>query len=254
MRLPRGVLALLFAHASVRSAAQPVLGVPRGEWDAYRGDTFTCKDGSATIPIRQLNDDYCDCEDGTDEPGTSACASHGGRFFCENRGYRSKYVRASIVNDGICDCCDGSEEHASGAGCPNNCVEAGAYARAEAEARVRIVSAGLKTATEWSDAASATRSGWSSEVDQLRRNLEEKQKAAAAIEAEKKVAEEKESVLREAFLAKKAIENEEKRLKDLEAKAAEAAAASVPSLVCVSWRQTGDCKGDGEREPAKDSA
>ena len=79
MRLPRGVLALLFAHASVRSAAQPVLGVPRGEWDAYRGDTFTCKDGSATIPIRQLNDDYCDCEDGTDEPGTSACASHAGK-------------------------------------------------------------------------------------------------------------------------------------------------------------------------------
>ena len=52
-------------------AQSAVRGVPEAEWASYYagGATFACRDGSATIPIGGLNDDYCDCADGSDEPG-----------------------------------------------------------------------------------------------------------------------------------------------------------------------------------------
>ena len=30
----------------------------------FDDETFTCADGSATMPVKRLNDDYCDCADG----------------------------------------------------------------------------------------------------------------------------------------------------------------------------------------------
>ena len=38
-------------------------------YDATRD--FKCLDGSATIKFAAVNDDYCDCADGSDEPGLS---------------------------------------------------------------------------------------------------------------------------------------------------------------------------------------
>jgi hypothetical protein len=61
---------------------------------------FACLDGSAVIPFGHVNDDYCDCRDGSDEPGTSACIN--GVFTCENKGYIEQAVPSSRVNDGIC--------------------------------------------------------------------------------------------------------------------------------------------------------
>ena len=41
---------------------------------SYDVETFRCDDGATTLAIARVNDDYCDCADGSDEPGTSACA------------------------------------------------------------------------------------------------------------------------------------------------------------------------------------
>lgn len=35
----------------------------------YKSNVIKCKDGSRKFKIEELNDDFCDCPDGTDEPG-----------------------------------------------------------------------------------------------------------------------------------------------------------------------------------------
>ncbi|KAL7739748.1 hypothetical protein ACLKA6_014989 [Drosophila palustris] len=114
------------------SLAKAALYQPRpdGKW--------SCLDGSKTIPFAQVNDDYCDCADGSDEPGTSACPQS--QFHCINKGHQSIDIPSSQVQDGICDCCDGSDELPI-VGCGNTCHELGAAAavqrRNEAELYVR---------------------------------------------------------------------------------------------------------------------
>ncbi|XP_069579890.1 glucosidase 2 subunit beta-like isoform X2 [Brachyistius frenatus] len=117
--------------------------------------SFLCIDGSKMIPFEQVNDDYCDCEDGSDEPGTKptyvhVCFTSGtsacprGRFYCTNLGFRPHYVPSSRVNDGICDCCDASDEYNSHARCQNTCWNLGQRERAYVEGQMRTLDEGLR--------------------------------------------------------------------------------------------------------------
>ena len=69
--------------------------------------------------VARVNDDYCDCSDGSDEPGTAACDVENDLFYCRDGG---ELVHHSVVGDGICDCCDGSDEQSQPAvPCPYSC-------------------------------------------------------------------------------------------------------------------------------------
>ncbi|KAM9392501.1 glucosidase 2 subunit beta isoform 1-T3 [Pholidichthys leucotaenia] len=117
------LLLLLGAGVSAVEVQRP-RGVPLSKRQFYEeGKPFTCLDGSHTIPFDRVNDDYCDCQDGSDEPGTAACPN--GSFHCTNAGFRPAFIPSSRINDGVCDCCDTTDEYNSGASCQNTCKELG---------------------------------------------------------------------------------------------------------------------------------
>jgi hypothetical protein len=85
-----------------------ILGVPDESQIRYKPNKegqFDCLFSKQTIQYERLNDDFCDCLDGSDEPSTSACSS--GHFYCLS----GTKIPSSRVNDGICDCCDGTDEY-----------------------------------------------------------------------------------------------------------------------------------------------
>ena len=70
-------------------------------------ESMYCPDGS----MGWINDNYCDCLDGSDEPQTSACSYrlvHHKTFVCHDD--PSHLIYASRVGDGVWDCKDGSDE------------------------------------------------------------------------------------------------------------------------------------------------
>ncbi|KAF7657123.1 hypothetical protein LDENG_00031640, partial [Lucifuga dentata] len=135
------ILAAIFLCGFVDS--RKIRGISSSYKRFYRERrSFLCLDGSKIIPFEQVNDDYCDCEDGSDEPGTSACP--GGRFYCTNLGFRPHYLPSSRVNDGICDCCDASDEYNSHTHCQNSCRNLGQRERAAVEGQMRNLDEGLR--------------------------------------------------------------------------------------------------------------
>ena len=121
-----------------------------------------------------MNDDFCDCPDGSDEPGTSACAHLSSLspytvgavpigdvnitlalpgYYCKNKGHQPSYVPFTNVNDGVCDyqlCCDGSDEWAKVGGikCDDRCKEIGKEWRKLDEQRQKSASNAAKRRKE----------------------------------------------------------------------------------------------------------
>ncbi|THH05009.1 hypothetical protein EW145_g5112 [Phellinidium pouzarii] len=138
---------LLSSSLHGAAALDKTFGVQPSLQDRYvplKGDPakWKCLDGSKTISWEAVNDDYCDCLDGSDEPGTSACPN--ATFYCKNEGHIGATIRSSHVSDGLCEpeCCDGSDEQSSV--CPNICEQVGKEYRVKVEAETKIRKTGAK--------------------------------------------------------------------------------------------------------------
>lgn len=105
----------------------PPIGSHPDSWNKYKENidqeklTFRCFDNSKIISLDKINDNYLDCPDGSDEPGTDAYQN--GTFYCNNSGILPMSIPKWSVGDGICDCCDGLDEYfmKSKWNCPNTC-------------------------------------------------------------------------------------------------------------------------------------
>lgn len=93
------------SHVEVKNESNNI-DTTREELNRLISTEARCANGSKGI----LNDNYCDCPDGSDEPETSACSRvtvQIATFHCKDT---TKVIYASRVGDGIKDCPDGSDE------------------------------------------------------------------------------------------------------------------------------------------------
>ncbi|XP_061557357.1 glucosidase 2 subunit beta [Phycodurus eques] len=201
---------LLFLSAAVSAVeVQRPRGVPLSKKHFYvEGKPFTCLDGSRTIPFDRVNDDYCDCQDGSDEPGTPACPN--GSFHCTNAGHRPVFIPSSRINDGVCDCCDATDEFNSGASCPNTCRELGRKEKESLQKLAEIAKEGFLLKQQL--------------IQEAKRGLEEKKAKVLELEASKKQLEEMVEALR---TVKETAEEPEKEAKERHLKAWEDQKAAV---------------------------
>uniref|UniRef100_A0A669F473 Glucosidase 2 subunit beta n=1 Tax=Oreochromis niloticus TaxID=8128 RepID=A0A669F473_ORENI len=192
-------------------------GVPLSKRQFYEeGKPFTCLDGSRTIPFDRVNDDYCDCQDGSDEPGTAACPN--GSFHCTNAGFRPTFIPSSRINDGICDCCDTTDEYNSGATCQNTCRELGRKERESLQKMAEIAKEGFLLKQQL--------------IHEANRGLEDKKAKLGDVQGSKKDLEAKVEALR---TVKEAAEQPEREAKERHLKAWEGKLSfkSIsPSTVC----------------------
>ncbi|KAL6766374.1 GLC2B [Auxenochlorella protothecoides x Auxenochlorella symbiontica] len=140
---------------------------------------FECLDGRGSVPASRINDEYCDCTDGSDEPGTSACP--GGSFYCANVGFEPRTLKAALVDDGVCDCCDGSDEPVGS--CANTCQARGLARKAELAERLHAARAGLQRRAQYVQEAASKLTGWKAELARLRDDLSRQEVEQNAAEA-----------------------------------------------------------------------
>ena len=168
---------------------------------------FTClTHPSISIPFSLVNDDYCDCPDGSDEPGTAACAHLPHTklavkgFYCANEpGHTPQFLPLNRVNDGICDyeiCCDGSDEYSQVGGlqCENRCKEIGEKVSRLIGERNKVRNEGVKKREELVEKAKQVRRELEAGIRELEAVVEGLEKKHAALLEEAKAVEERERV------------------------------------------------------------
>lgn len=175
---------LLLAHTSHVAGTTTIRGAPLAMRSMYNPNRdFECLDGSLLIPFVHVNDNYCDCADASDEPGTSACSN--GVFYCENAGHQPYYVPSSWVNDGVCDCCDASDEYdyPSEHKCQNTCHILAKEAKLVQQKAEQQARDGNKVRLELVSKGKAIKEEYRSQLTKLTTNYEE----AKLIKKEKEV-------------------------------------------------------------------
>lgn len=211
--------------------AYPTFGLdrPRGvsleKASFYKNDVeFKCLSDGKIIPVAHVNDDYCDCDDGSDEPGTSACPN--GLFYCTNKGYKGLYLLSSRVNDGICDCCDGSDEYEGLISCENTCLSLNDAELKQREAFRRNQEQGYKVKQEYIQQGKRQKDEKLSRLSELEREKETLISERDAAQALKEEAEEPEKAALDAHKEKwEEAKAEKQKIKD-----AETAALAFTSL------------------------
>ncbi|CZS89948.1 hypothetical protein WAI453_002930 [Rhynchosporium graminicola] len=168
-------------------------------------EPFTCiSNPSIKLSSSQINDEYCDCPDGSDEPGTAAC-SHISTlsppqpfaskpntsfalpgYYCKNKGHIPGYVPHMYVNDGVCDyelCCDGSDEYAGvgGVKCEDKCKDIGKEWKRADEVRRKNERAALKKRIDLVNEAQSLRAGVEISIGRLETEIGAQEKKAAAL-------------------------------------------------------------------------
>ncbi|EIW62173.1 endoplasmic reticulum protein [Trametes versicolor FP-101664 SS1] len=176
------LLLLLPLHALAGS--EPLRGVSPDLIARYdpaqaSSDVWECLDGSKTIDWSAVNDDFCDCADGSDEPGTSACPNS--RFYCVNEGHIGSYISSTRVGDGLCEpeCCDGSDE-APGV-CKNACKEIGQAYRERVRAEQKLRKTGSKIRSTYVAFAQKEKKRLEQELEQTEQEIAVREKEVARL-------------------------------------------------------------------------